>query len=491
MTLVVECENDQVRGGRPTSPASTDCASSELLCCPSRTPGTPFCAHPTRACEVKASDLTRRVTSWKTQDGRLQPPPAYDALSLLSRNLVANKLPCVFQKPSDAHTSSTAVVEQLATTNGLHSASAVEPAASAPLPPIVDAGPAHDTMQAMTSAAPVDSYDADQFAQTVETDDLFADDFEPLAEPTIERPPEPEPAKQQTPTTPRRGRGGAGRGLRHKASSAALRANATEDTAPPNAPTGPQAQQAGHAKGTPAVRGDRSLTGGVARTKLTEEELAAKIEAMKIKNTALEEAHARAAADEASFRAGEAKAREKARKERQERQVMMSEREKNRERKLKSIKSRDWDAAKPEQEEPRGGGSRRGAYGGVVGGAAKGRGVEGWLADQAHQTDYEDVGDGLVESGVGESPARGGRGGRGRGRGGRGRGGSERGGASKAGAVEVQQPPKANDFPALPANDAAKGTTEAVQAEKAAPEAPKLQTKHIKGPSWADQMDTP
>ena len=117
-----------------------------------------------------------------------------------------------------------------------------------------------------------------------------------------------------------------------------------------------------------AVRGDRSTTGGITKSKLTEDELNAKMEAIKLKNTALEEAHARQKADEESFQASEAAAEHRQKQERLDRQAMLNEREKIAQRKMKALGGRDWDASKDEaaivdrpHRRP-----MRGAHGGVV-----------------------------------------------------------------------------------------------------------------------------
>ncbi|KAH4209735.1 hypothetical protein HBI95_080040 [Parastagonospora nodorum] len=247
----------------------------------------------------------------------------------------------------------------------------------------------------------------DPFAQTASTDDLFFDDdITPIAEPVVEQNPlelqvidaEYLPEDIAPPTAPqahlaphipqgqrnperggrgrgrgrgaRRGRGGGGGGGGHvgdirelekkekeqekaakeaeaastpaPATTAPEPATTTEDndaSATPDAPTEPKE------KPTHSVRGDRTLTGGPARTRLTEAQLSAKLASMRSKNEALQTAHARAEADLANFEAREAVLKkkdverkkvlaEKQKAERQNRQQMMGEREKNRLRKL-------------------------------------------------------------------------------------------------------------------------------------------------------------
>ncbi|KAH5910829.1 hypothetical protein HBI89_066200 [Parastagonospora nodorum] len=261
----------------------------------------------------------------------------------------------------------------------------------------------------------------DPFAQTASTDDLFFDDdITPIAEPVVEQNPlelqvidaEYLPEDIAPPTAPqahlaphipqgqrnperggrgrgrgrgaRRGRGGGGGGGGHvgdirelekkekeqekaakeaeaastpaPATTAPEPATTTEDndaSATPDAPTEPKE------KPTHSVRGDRTLTGGPARTRLTEAQLSAKLASMRSKNEALQTAHARAEADLANFEAREAVLKkkdverkkvlaEKQKAERQNRQQMMGEREKNRLRKLNAQGGREWDFEKEE-----------------------------------------------------------------------------------------------------------------------------------------------
>jgi hypothetical protein len=127
-----------------------------------------------------------------------------------------------------------------------------------------------------------------------------------------------------------------------------------------------------------AVRGDRSGTGGVKKAKLTEEELAAKLEEMKIKNAARNAAHARSRADEESFRAREDMVTKKRAEERAAQGRIDGERRVAQERKLKAMGVREWDRDKDEKDfagpERRRGGRGDGEGGLVVRGAGRGRG---------------------------------------------------------------------------------------------------------------------
>ncbi|KAF2117371.1 hypothetical protein BDV96DRAFT_571966 [Lophiotrema nucula] len=341
----------------------------------------------------------------------------------------------------------------------------------------------------------------DPFAQTAGTDDLFFDDdFTPVAEPVVEQNPvdtpttradEPKPAggfsqSQNIPRGPSngfdrgrgggRGRGRAARGrgqgrgglqghTKHAppekkeereaepkpevttpSEEPAPPTSSTEEPASTDVPTGPK-------DATPkAVRGDRTLTGGAKRTRLTEDELNAKLASMRLKNSALAEQHARAEADLANFEAREAllaqqdkekrkQASERQKADRQNRQQMMGERERNRQRKLDAQQGREWDLEKEEGFSGTGEERRRGAARGAHGGVAPSprppvAAAEGW---------------GDASEDAPSTPSQRGRG-RGRGRGGR----SARGGRgdhhTQNTHTEDQAPPSASDFPDLPSS---------------------------------------
>lgn len=341
-----------------------------------------------------------------------------------------------------------------------------------------------------------DSY-IDPFAQTVSTDDLFFDDdFTPVAEPVVEQnpvgilPPEPVPDEAPPPTVglgqsqhaqniPRgsangergrgRGRGrvrGRGRGGNHDANTqihepktrepvkdvrleevAPETSIPTDATMTPATPSGPKDTT----KTPHSVRGDRTLTGGTPRTRLTEAELSAKLANMRSKNESLQLAHARAEADAQKYEAREAmlaqkdmekkkESKEKQKRERQDRQQMMGEREKNRQRKLDAQGGREWDFEKEEGFSGTGEERRRGAARGAHGGIAP-------SPRPAPTADVRQEEDGIpttFDSGRGRGRGRGGRGPRG-GRGGRG----DHAAPSKQPSTQV--PPTASDFPELPA----------------------------------------
>ncbi|KAG0158111.1 hypothetical protein PDIDSM_5624 [Penicillium digitatum] len=289
----------------------------------------------------------------------------------------------------------------------------------------------------------------DQFAQTRGADDLFDDEIIPIS--TVVQPaqtevvapePGPEPERQEVSIpekpapeqsisrgeTPQRGRGGErGRGRRGRGkggrggreeqtrsessprkktpvnASAADAREAAASKSKPEKPVEPKEQTApveeGHgedltangaeAARVPAVRGDRSATGGLRKPKLTEEELSKRI----------------AAAKENAVKKAAAHAPKKRREELAHRRMMDTEREKNRQRKLKAQTGREWDSQKREEDyDPRGGGSqfRRGMHGGV----------SGTVRRNFEDARSEDVVD---HSGGNRGRGRGGRGGRDRG----------------------------------------------------------------------------
>ncbi|KAJ6049733.1 hypothetical protein N7499_011678 [Penicillium canescens] len=306
----------------------------------------------------------------------------------------------------------------------------------------------------------------DEFAQTRGDDDLFDDEIIPVSAQeqqtqTEAIAPEPEPVPAPVPDlkevpekppaaekpsprgeTPQRGRGGErGRGRRNrgrggrggresdskrsessqrrKAPAPAIEAESHGDAgvSKPEKAVEASKEQSGEVKESdaeangaeaqrvPAVRGDRSATGGLRKPKLTEEELSKRIAAAKENAVKKAAAHARAEADQASFVEREQVAAKKRREELAHRRVMDNEREQNRQRKLKAQTGREWDSQKREEDyNPRGGGSqfRRGMHGGVSGYAR--RDLDGGRSEDT--TDHADS-----QRGRG----RGGRGGRGRG----------------------------------------------------------------------------
>ncbi|KAJ5923400.1 hypothetical protein N7454_008645 [Penicillium verhagenii] len=213
----------------------------------------------------------------------------------------------------------------------------------------------------------------------------------------------------------------------------------------------------------PAVRGDRSATGGLKKVKLTEVELAKRIAAAKENAIKKAAAHARAEADQASFMEREQIAAKKRREELASRRVMDKEREQNRQRKLKAQTGREWDSEKREDDyNPRGGGSqyRRGMHGGVAGHVR--RDFDGPSDDPtSHVT-------------PGRGRGRGGRGGRGRGPS---RGPQERSSSKDQSDRKKSNTPGINDeadFPALPVGNKSAKSEDTVEASEKPAAAVKL-----------------
>lgn len=258
-----------------------------------------------------------------------------------------------------------------------------------------------------------------------------------------------------------------------------------------SAPTASSASTNTPSSRPPAVRGDRTLTGGPQRTKLTEAELTQKMAEARARSQALSTAHARAEADAASFAERERVAREKRERDRINRRVLEGERERNRERKMKALGGREWDAEKDVAETATGtrgrGGFMRGAHGGV-------------------KSDGRNLQNG--ENGLGDDLAGEAERGRGRGRGSRGRG---RGRANGRGRADDR--PRANgpmptsspqpdvsaetDFPSLPPGEKPKveikkptpNTAGPVQATRVSEKAAETPLSPSAEGSWADQVD--
>lgn len=331
--------------------------------------------------------------------------------------------------------------------------------------------PSEDDFPVQPEAAqPVPTYydsmnELDEFAQTRPPDDLFSDEFEPITDPVIEEPIAP---IQSIPSGPRHKKGTPRNGAARQV---------------PNMPANGDHTTPAEAPRPESVRGDRSKTGGIKKTKLTENELSQRMEAVRLKNQSLEAAHARAEADEASFQAREAEDIQKRKLERQNRQQMMGEREKNRQRKINQLGGREWDADKAdEQDAGRGSQYRRGAHGGIVPDA---RPTVRQADDDLSQYIYQDN-------------ARGGRGrGKGQGAGTAGRGRGRGRGTLPDGEAPIQAVPTSTDFPSLsianpPAHsDVSHKTDTAVNTSTLKPDDAKPSDVAGAKSTWADEMETP
>lgn len=220
--------------------------------------------------------------------------------------------------------------------------------------------------------APAPGSNMDDFAQTRGADDLF--DSEIVA------PPQPPPA---APTEPRsqvasRGSSGGGGGRGLWARGAHQGRGGGERTSPGENKEGPQQKSGENA--IPQKPADRTLSGGVKKPKLTEEELAERMARIKLNNERLTERRRKAEEDESTFQTQElarkeadaakriAERKKKAVADR-DRRELDNERERNRQRKLKAVQHREWDVEKKEEDyNPRGYNPRfrRGAHGGVA-----------------------------------------------------------------------------------------------------------------------------
>ncbi|KAI1768655.1 hypothetical protein GGR53DRAFT_384826 [Hypoxylon sp. FL1150] len=230
-------------------------------------------------------------------------------------------------------------------------------------------------------------------------------------------------------------------------------------------------QQVSPAKpGQNTALADRLASGANPRQKLTEAELAAKMEQMRIlaaeKTRRFEQAERDSRSHAIAYEKGMEEARrrradeaERRRKGDEERRRMDEERAANRERKLKAMGAKEggsWDEGKNVEEERERRAGFRGANGGIRGARSGGGMAASRFADKEDVAPREFGPDDFRGRGRG-GRARGG-GGRGSGRGGRGgynefeRGGkSAQNGNAAHQQKPAQAPPDAEDFPALPA----------------------------------------
>lgn len=352
-------------------------------------------------------------------------------------------------------------------------------------------------------------YMMDEFAQTRGADDLFDDDFTPIEAPIAQRvglassQSKPQPLRGGRNDQAIRGRGNQvsrqphqprpqpqsslSEAVTSESPNGNLETSSTTQTTPPQNETAPDSTpQPQQVKPPSAVRGDRTLTGGTMKPKLTEDELSARMAAAKLNNAKRAEAHRLAEADEANFQQREAQASQKRKEEGVARRMMNQERERNRMRKLGAQGGREWDEGKAEQVPERGGQYRRGAYGGVAHDNAS---LRGGFQDRRNNE--------IRERREGFMPRGGGRG-----RGDRGRGGKGRGDFTPNKAARQAAPDSVNDFPALPtapktqepSRDLPLAPPTQQQKEQPTQQRPSGKvTQNLQpaagGESWADQVD--
>ncbi|ERF76536.1 hypothetical protein EPUS_09017 [Endocarpon pusillum Z07020] len=226
----------------------------------------------------------------------------------------------------------------------------------------------------------------------------------------------------------------------------------------------------------PAVRGDRTATGGIKKPKLTEEELTAKLAAAKTRSENRSAAHARAEADAASFNERERAAAEKRVKDAANRKVMEGEREKNRARKMAVMGGREWDAEKNEDDFKM---------------ASRGRGRGNYVrgANGGVRASHEEIQDEDLR----QYQRRDNRGG-GRGRGKRGGRGSEHGaagGRAGRGNGAAGQPDITADvdFPSLPATTKPRDDTSTARRQQPNKTSSEVISPIAGAGSWADQVE--
>ncbi|KAI1410448.1 hypothetical protein F5Y13DRAFT_74266 [Hypoxylon sp. FL1857] len=253
---------------------------------------------------------------------------------------------------------------------------------------------------------------------------------------------------------------------------------------------------------------DRLASGANPRTKLTEAELAAKMEQMRLisaeKKRRFDQAERDSRSHALAYEKGMEEARrrrteeaERRRKGEEERRRMDEERAANRERKLKAMGAKEggsWDEGKAFEEERHRRAGFRSANGGVRGARAN----EGIAGSRFAEKDSDAI---PREFGPDDF--------RGRGRGGRGRGGSrgggrggrggfnndhERGGANRPAQngttpqqpKSTQAPPTAEDFPALPTPKKLDTTTKPADAANPTSLSPSLNSPPVG--KWDDEM---
>lgn len=209
----------------------------------------------------------------------------------------------------------------------------------------------------------------DEFAQTRQPDNLFDDDFTPISvEPAVH-----EAAPRRNHTLGRNSNPSS-----YNSRPMAKPADSEEVSKTSNTETASR-----------AVRGDRSATGGITKPKLTEEELSARLEAVKLNNARREAAHRLAEADEASFQKQEAQEIQKRKELGVAREAMEKERERNRLRKLGAQAGREWDEGKEDEPIRSPGESqyRRGVHGSIAysGGNRRDRVNTNWHQDNSQQ----------------------------------------------------------------------------------------------------------
>ncbi|KAI4274621.1 MAG: hypothetical protein LQ337_003815 [Flavoplaca oasis] len=329
----------------------------------------------------------------------------------------------------------------------------------------------------------------EEFAQTREPDNLFDDDFTPLAEsePVVEQLVQSSSLQPHSPVNNHSRGWGRGRPSHQQRTHCISQPAVPAQDVTASSTAEPAITEQSAAPKTPsAVRGDRSATGGNAKPKLTEEELSARLAAAKLNSQKREEAHRLAEADEASFQQREAQASQRRQEEGRARRVMDQEREKNRLRKLGAQGGREWDEGKEDQlVDPRRSEYRREPHGGP----SNYQGSEAQGGNLQTDGNYNDANRGYGRGGRSRGDKSRGRG---RGRGGRGRGVYD----SSASGFEIIKPAAPNiekDFPALPSAATRKSVTDTSHHQTKGEQQPQVEVPKFQAPlgggeSWADEV---
>ncbi|KAG5946867.1 hypothetical protein E4U53_006508 [Claviceps sorghi] len=287
-----------------------------------------------------------------------------------------------------------------------------------------------------------------------------------------------------------------------------LRSKDEVDASPPtNAPSAPAKEPKAHGSQNTAAHLEARLGSGAnPRQKLTEAELAAKMEQMKLLSAEKARKFEMAEQDEKQHAQAYAKGMEEARKRRaddaerrrrgeEEKRKLDDERAKNRERKLKAMgmKEGGWDEGKEAalEEEARKG--FRGANGGVRGSKRGGGGLGGsrFAVDGApHGQEQLDVDRFLDERHRGRGRGRGDRG-AGRGRQGRGAAMTDGGQAPRSKPTSSGPAPAltTDEFPALPSDGSKKKSDAATMPVYPPPKAEALPIAASAGTKWDDEME--
>ncbi|KAJ8078449.1 hypothetical protein AAF712_012109 [Marasmius tenuissimus] len=121
-------------------------------------------------------------------------------------------------------------------------------------------------------------------------------------------------------------------------------ATTTESAEEPETPVSPGGKES---KKKPYVNPDRFKTGGTQRDKLTEEELAERMERIRQQNEKIKQRRLDVQADEDAFRKTQQEEKVKQAKTRKVQESVDKAREQNAKRKMDKVQSREWDSGKP------------------------------------------------------------------------------------------------------------------------------------------------